>query len=208
MLLESWAVTAANTKTTPDATPRPTRLRRRGQALENAILQATWDEVRTVGYAKLTMDGVAVRADAARSVIYRRWPNRATLVRAAMRHQLGSLSDDVPDTGELREDLLYVLRRLRSYLEQVGPGVIHGLLTELSDIPPDVFAVTPEVVTTILQRAAERGEVRPEQITPRITALPGNLIRHELLVPDGDLSDEALAGLVDEIFLPLVTTDS
>jgi AcrR family transcriptional regulator len=170
-------------------------------------LQAAWEEVRSVGYAKLTMDGVAARAGAARSVLYRRWPNRATLVRAAMRHHLGSLTDDVPDSGELREDLLCVLRRLRKYFEEVGPDIIHGLLTELSDMPQDVFAVTPGVVTVILQRAADRGEVRPERITPRITALPGNLVRHELLVPDGDLSDTALAGIVDEILLPLVTTD-
>jgi AcrR family transcriptional regulator len=199
---------ATTAKTKPDATPHPARSRRRGQALEDAILQAAWDEVHEVGYAKLTMDGVAARADAARSVIYRRWPNRATLVRAAMRHHLGSLSDDVPDTGKLREDLLYVMRRLRSYLEQVGPDIIHGLLTELSDVPQDVFAVTPAVVTTILQRAAERGEVRPEQITPRITALPGNLIRHEALIPDGDLSANALAGIIDEIVLPLVVTEA
>lgn len=171
-------------------------------------MQAAWDEVHEVGYAKLTMDGVAVRAGAARSVIYRRWPNRATLVRAAMRHQLGSLSDDVPDTGDPREDLLYVMRRLRSYFEQVGPDIIHGLLTELSDVPHDVFAVTPGVVTTILRRAADRGEVRPERITPRITALPGNLIRHEALIPDGDISDDALTGIIDEIVLPLVATDA
>jgi AcrR family transcriptional regulator len=167
-------------------------------------LQAAWEEVRSVGYDELTMDAVAVRAGAARSVIYRRWPNRATLTRAAVRHRLGSLADDVPDTGELREDLLSVLRRLRSYVEQVGLDIIHGLLTELSDIPQDVFAVTPAVVTAILWRAAGRGEVRPERITPRITALPGNLIRHELLIPDGDLSDAALAGIIDEILLPLV----
>jgi AcrR family transcriptional regulator len=195
-------VMAAAPKT--HASPGPPRARRRGQALEDAILQAAWEEARSAGYDKLTMDAVATRAGAARSVIYRRWPNRATLVRAAVRHRLGSLTDDVPDTGELREDLLCVLRRLREYCEQAGFDIIHGLLRELSDIPRDVFAVTPEVVTVILQQAAGRGEVRPERITPRITALPGNLIRHELLIPHGDLSDAALAGIIDEIFLPLV----
>jgi AcrR family transcriptional regulator len=193
---------AASPKT--HAAPAPSRSRRRGQALEDAILQAAWEETRSAGYDELTMDAVATRAGAARSVIYRRWPNRATLVRAAVRHRLGSLADDMPDTGELREDLLSVLRRLREYVEQVGVDIIHGLLTELSDMPQDAFAVTPEVVTAILQRAAERGEVRPERITVRITALPGNLIRHELLIPHGDLSDAALASIVDEIFLPLV----
>jgi AcrR family transcriptional regulator len=195
-------VIAAGPKT--DASLGARRSRRRGQALEDAILQAAWEEVRSAGYRKLTMDAVATRAGAARSVIYRRWPNRATLVQATVRHQLGSLTDDIPDTGELREDLLIVLRRLREYCEQVGFDVIHGLLSELSDIPQDVFAVTPAVVTAVLQQAAGRGEVRPGRITPRITALPGNLIRHELLIPHGDLSDVALAGIIDEIFLPLV----
>jgi AcrR family transcriptional regulator len=190
------------------AVPGPPRSRRRGQALEEAILQAAWEEVRSVGYDELTVDAVATRARAARSVIYRRWPNRATLVRAAMRHRLGSLARDVPDTGELRADLLSVLLRLREYVGQAGLDIIHGLLTELSDMPQDVFAVTPAVVTVILQRAAERGEVRPDRITPRITALPGNLIRYELLIPHGDLSDAALAGIIDEIFLPLVQRPS
>jgi AcrR family transcriptional regulator len=194
---------AASPKTRA-AAPGPPRSRRRGQALEDAILRAAWEEARSAGYDQLTMDAVATRAGAARSVIYRRWPNRATLVRAAVRHRLGSLADDVPDTGELRGDLLSVLRRLREYVEQVGVDIIHGLLSDLSEMPQDAFAVTPEVVTVILQRAAERGEVLPERITPRITALPGNLIRHELLIPHGDLSDAALASIVDEIFLPLV----
>jgi AcrR family transcriptional regulator len=185
--------------------PAPAQSRRRGAVLEDALLQAAWAEVSSVGYARLTMEGVAARAGTAKSVIYRRWPNRATLVRAAMRHHLGSLSDDVPDTGDLRQDMLCVLRRLRANFEEVGPDMIHGLLSELTDIPQDVFAVTPGVVAAILQRAAERGEVRPERITPRITALPGNLVRHELVVPNGDLSDAALAGIIDEIFLPLVT---
>jgi AcrR family transcriptional regulator len=200
-------VTAPTARSRANPAPvAPARSRRRGQALEDAILQAAWEEARAVGYARLTMDGVAARAGAARSVIYRRWPNRATLVRAAMRHHLGPFADAVPDTGGLREDLLCVLRRLRDYSEQVGPDIIHGLLTEFSDIPQDVFDVAPGVVTTILQRAADRGDVPPERITPRIASLPGNLVRHELLVPHGDLSDTALAEMVDEILIPLVAT--
>jgi AcrR family transcriptional regulator len=186
--------------------PASGRSRRRGAALEDALLQAAWEEVSSAGYAKLTMEGVAARAGTAKSVIYRRWPNRATLVRAAIRHHLGSLAGDVFDTGDLREDVLAVLRRFRANFEEVPADTIHGLLSELPDIPDDVLAVSPEVITAMLYRAAARGEVRPDRITPRIAALPGNLVRHELIVPHGDLSDAALAGIVDEIFLPLVTT--
>ena len=34
---------------------RPVATRRRGAALENALLDAAWTELQSVGYAKLTM---------------------------------------------------------------------------------------------------------------------------------------------------------
>jgi len=36
--------------------------RRRGAALDTAVLDAAWDELRAVGYPRLTLDGVAARA--------------------------------------------------------------------------------------------------------------------------------------------------
>ncbi len=117
--------------------------RRRGAALEDALLTAAWDEVTAVGYAKFTMEGAAARAGAARSVLYRRWPNRAALVHAAMRHHMGSLDDRVPDTGDLRTDILLVLRDIRGKFLEVGPEVVHGLMSEATDLPPELMEVTP-----------------------------------------------------------------
>jgi AcrR family transcriptional regulator len=184
----------------PDGTSR-----RRGQALEDALLTAAWDEVTSVGYAKFTMERAAARAGTARSVLYRRWPTRAALVRAAMRHHLGSLDDGVPDTGNLRADLLSVLQRLRENFRDIGPDIFHGLMSEAADLPADVYQVTPRAITAILTRAADRGEVRRDTITPRIARLPGDLLRVEMNLPHGDLSDAVLAEILDEIFLPLVT---
>jgi AcrR family transcriptional regulator len=182
--------------------------RRRGKVLEDALLEAAWDEVSAVGYAKFTMEGVAARAGTARSVLYRRWPSRAALIHAAMRHRFGSLTDDVPDTGGLREDVLRVLRHNRDAFREIGPGIVHGLMAEAADLPPDVLQVTPDAIATVLERAAERGEVRPDRITPRIVSLPGDLLRHEMLLPHGNPTDSFLAEIIDEIFLPLVATAS
>jgi AcrR family transcriptional regulator len=178
--------------------------RRRGTKLVDALLQAAWDEVATVGYANLTMEGVAARAGTAKSVLYRRWPNRATLVRDAMRRRVGSMASDIPNTGDLRQDLLSVLQRYRNTYQQIGPDVTHGLLTELADLPNDVYEVVPGIMMTILTRAAERGQVRLDKVTPRIAALPGDLLRHELLLPHGNPSEAFLAELIDDILLPLV----
>jgi AcrR family transcriptional regulator len=183
------------------------RSRRRGAVLQDALLQAAWEELSAVGYARVTMDGVAARAGTHKSVLYRRWPNRATVIQAAVRHRLGSLVDDVPDSGDLREDVLSVLRRFRDYAEAIGPDTARGLASEAADLPAEVLGVTPAVITAILERAASRGQVRADRITPRITALPGNLLRYELLVPRGDLSDATLTGITDEIFLPIVASE-
>ncbi len=110
------------------------------------------------------------------------------------------------DTGDLRGDLLHLLRRVRDVYREVGPDIVHGLLSEIQDMPKDAFEVAPAAVMTILMRAADRGEVRRERVTPLVAALPGNLIRNEVILVHGDASDTFLTDLVDEIVLPLVTT--
>src|SRR5689334_3049054 len=83
--------------------------RRRGAMLEEAILRAAADELVESGYTGLTMDRVAKRARTNKNAIYRRWPNRAALGIAAYR-QLVDTDWRVPDTGELRGDVLELLR--------------------------------------------------------------------------------------------------
>jgi AcrR family transcriptional regulator len=180
------------------------RTRRRGSALDDVLLRAAWEEVDSVGYARLTIEGVALRAQAHKSVIYRRWPNRASLIQAALRHRLGKLAAQFPDTGNLREDVLIVLRSYRDYVAGIKPEVIHGLIGEFTDVSRDLYEVVPSAIITALRRAAERGDISADRITPRIAALPDILLRHELLSPNGDTSDASLAAIIDETFLPLV----
>jgi hypothetical protein len=123
-----------------------------------------------------------------------------------VQHPEPVLAIGVPDTGDLRNDVLSVLRRFRDYAEAVGSYTARGLASEATDLPPEVYAVTPGVITALLEQAAKRGEARADRITPRITALPGNLLRYELLAPNGHLSDASLVGIVDEVFLPLVVS--
>src|ERR1700749_3289295 len=85
--------------------------RRRGAALEHALLDAAWDELVDKGYSGFTIESVAERARTSRAVIYRRWPTKPELVRAAV----GRVGDrervEIPDTGSLREDIVELLRR-------------------------------------------------------------------------------------------------
>jgi AcrR family transcriptional regulator len=74
--------------------------RRRGEALEDALLDAAWDELVEVGYGRFTIDGVAARAGTSRPVIYRRWPVRSDLAIAAVRRRAGR-----DDRGDRRRHL-------------------------------------------------------------------------------------------------------
>ncbi|GAA2156491.1 TetR/AcrR family transcriptional regulator [Actinomadura napierensis] len=180
------------------------KARRRGAALEAAILDAAWDELDASGYAGLTIENVAARARTGKQVIYRRWQNRADLALAAMRHRYTSIADDVPDTGSLRGDVLAVLRHMARRFREFGSDLVHGLMAEAHELDPETFEVIPDAMAIILGRAAERGEVSAEAVTPRIARMPADLVRHEMLLTDRPVPDGVLVEIVDEMFLPLV----
>jgi AcrR family transcriptional regulator len=186
------------------------KTRRRGEALENALLDAAWAELQATGYAGLTIEAVADRAGTSRAVVYRRWRNRADLVISAMRRHRPMLSGDVPDTGTLRGDVLALLGRMSSRLAELGPETVYGLLGDyLSDAESfnrgqeQVLHISVGVMTTILKRAADRGEARAD-VAPRIATLPTDLFRNELFRFRTPPSEAVLAEIVDDVFLPLV----
>jgi AcrR family transcriptional regulator len=188
--------------------PAPGGTRRRGAALEDALLDAAWAELREVGYARLTMEGVAQRAGTSRPVLARRWPTRPQLVIAALRRHRPLLSGEIPDTGSLRDDVLAVLRQAAARFAEVGPDTFYGLAGDyftdpavIPDFQAQTFQAGNELMAAILKRAADRGEVRAG-LPPRVASLPVDLLRHELLLSPGN--EHAITEIVDQVFLPLV----
>lgn len=66
--------------------------------------------------------------------------------------------------------------------------------------------VDSDVMQPILGRAIERGEIAAARLTPRVISLPTDLARHEILMTFEPLSDEAIKEIVDEVFMPLVSS--
>jgi AcrR family transcriptional regulator len=197
--------------TTPvDTSPaRPVATRRRGAALENALLDAAWTELQSVGYANLTMERVADRAETSRAVIYRRWPSRHELVIAALVHQQPSGAPRIPDTGSLRDDVLTIMRQAARRISDIGPATVIGLLNDLTADDSSATIIDQlarsggEVMNRVLVRAAARGEAR-EHVPERVARLPLDLIRHELILTHRPPSSDTLEQITDQIFLPLV----
>ncbi|MDY0395607.1 TetR/AcrR family transcriptional regulator [Virgibacillus halophilus] len=180
--------------------------RRRGTELEDAILQAAWNELMNVGYQNLTMEEVAIKAKTSKPVIYRRWDSREELVLAAIGKNIPKPADDIPNTGNIRNDVIIVLERLNDLISTIGPETIHGLMSVLAGIPFSelLHLRRTNTMQTILKRAAERGEIKVEKVTDRITKLPVDLIRHELLTTYEPVTEKTIVEIVDDIFLPLI----
>lgn len=186
--------------------------RRRGAALEEAVLRAAAEELAEVGYPGLTMDRVAARAGTSKNVIYRRWPNRAALSVAAYRSLLPTVREDVPDTGELRGDALAMLRRFNDRMSSPFGAVLRGLLAGMQDDPERLREIREQLVQTgvgawltILARAVSRGEADPAALTPRVATVAVDLLRNEYgLNGVTTAADGVIVEIVDEVYLPLV----
>ncbi|MFF9481684.1 TetR/AcrR family transcriptional regulator [Streptomyces sp. NPDC014733] len=192
-----------------DTGARPAR-RRRGAALEAALLQAAWEELLAVGYQQLTFEAVAARAGTSRTVLYRRWPSRRDLVLAALRHQTPPLPPPTPDTGALRTDVLALLQRLTLRMTEIAPvlGVLADERTRDSDLAHYLQERTQQAgrsaMATVLDRAAQRGELDQTSIPARVATLPFTLVVGETLLTRLPPSRAALTEVVDQIFLPLI----
>jgi AcrR family transcriptional regulator len=184
--------------------------RRRGVALETAILDAGWDQLLEAGYERFTIEAVAERSSTARSVLYRRWPSRLELLEAVIKRRGQTDAIPTPDTGSLRDDVVALLADFNERRSRVI-GLIAARLgayyDEAGGSPRELRAWFvpdgPSAMETIVERALARGEIGSAP-SARICALPADLLRHELFMTMTAASPDTILEIVDDVFLPLV----
>ena len=186
--------------------------RRRGTELEQAILDAAWEQLTAEGYEHFTIDTVAARARTSKPVLYRRWKTREDLLRATVRHRGAVDPPSVPDTGTLRGDLLALLTHAntnRNPMAALVSSMLGSYYNQASPTPAELrdafLSQRGSAVEKVVNRAVERGEIDPARLTPRIIDLPFDLFRNEMLMTLKPVPDHVLRQIVDDIFIPLVT---
>ncbi|MGH8993239.1 MAG: TetR/AcrR family transcriptional regulator [Acidimicrobiia bacterium] len=184
----------------------PVRGRPRSRRSEEAILDATLGLLGEVGFSGLTIDGIAARAGVGKATIYRHWPGKAHLVVDAFRSRIPPMA--VPDTGNLREDLLAVTGFLVHGLAQSPLARILPALVEAAEQDPELERLFKElgaerraVLLGVLQRAGDRGELRPGlDLELALELITGPIFARRLVIRR-PLNPEYAESLVDALLV-------
>ncbi|MEP7341817.1 MAG: TetR/AcrR family transcriptional regulator [Acidobacteriota bacterium] len=130
------------------------------------ILKAARELVNEIGFGCLTIEGIAARAGVGKTTIYRRWPNKASIVLDAF------FEDDSPqiafsDTGNVRDDIRRQMRKLVKELNGPLGCKISMLLAngQFDEEMAEAFRarwIEPRRAEArqVIKRGIERGEIR------------------------------------------------
>jgi AcrR family transcriptional regulator len=193
---EPKSAVAAPAPTAGREDPRVTRTR-------SVVLAAAADLLAERGYAGFTMDALVERTGVSKTTMYKHWPSRTALVAATVRQPPAASS--VPDTGSVRDDLAAMaLDNLNAYRGPRWPGLASvleaaghdpELQAALESLPPPDFAQ----LRTVLERAVERGQLRPDlNIGTAITVLIGAIFFRLRLADLAQVKRE-VPGIIDTI---------
>ncbi|KRL05134.1 helix-turn-helix domain-containing protein [Liquorilactobacillus oeni] len=186
--------------------------RRHGKKLEYDLLEAAWNEFRDKGYDKLTMEGISARAKTTKTVLYRRWPNKATILINAFKKFGPKVNMNPVDTGNLRDDLITMMKPPTQLFEVLGKDAVQGLIADqvgnkifglFKHISDDGASFT-KIITPALKSADKRGEIKLDKMDQHVINLPVIMLITTVL-SQGMLSKGDLIAIVDDIVMPAFT---
>ncbi len=134
------------------------------------VLTAALDLLGEVGFAHLTMEGIAARAGAGKQTLYRTWPGKSAIVFDALLER--SVDDTgavaIPDTGDLVADLeLLVTATIADLQEPANDRLLRAMLAEVQTDP------------------ALAAELQERLLGPQFAAVAERLRRGGVGEPDG-----------------------
>ena len=157
------------------------------------------------------MEAVASRVGTSKPVLYRRWANRAALLRDTL---VPLAMDAIPhtDTGSYRGDMLAVLRGWSRFFDSpegaIGPAIVGAMPhdPELAEaFRRGVIGWRKAAMGDILARGISRGEVRPDVRIEVARELGQAMLWHRFLVTGDPISDELVVHIVDDVLVPYTT---
>jgi AcrR family transcriptional regulator len=133
----------------------------RSQLVVEKVREATMAELARVGFAELTIEGVAKAANVNRTTIYRRWPSKAALLLAVLEPGLERFNHD-PDTGSLDGDLLALMRLMAERMALPEGQAVHRAVGSTSDELKELVDTVNDRALDAFRRAFDHAGVRGE----------------------------------------------
>jgi hypothetical protein len=180
---------------------------------EAEILEATLQVLQDLGYDRLTMDAVALRARASKATLYRRWNSKLRLVIDAL---LTTKPEPVvPDTGSLRGDLIEMFCGLGGITDDQAVGMVASVITAVGRDPDFAHAFRTEIIgpklaasQQVWERAKARGELRPDADLSLLGPALAGIVLHRVYLMGEKPTTQLVTRVIDQIILPAATHPS
>lgn len=192
--------------------PAACRIRRRGEAVRAAVLEATKAEITEAGLGRISVDRIAARAGTGKAAVYRRWPNVQALVLdvvVAEMHKL--MPTGRPSTGRLRDDLVREYAGFAAALDGPTGTVLVEFISEgirdpglLSDLQATTGKARRDEILRLVQEAVDRGEIPAQDIDPYVVEVAPALVVSQLVTTGSAPSRADVGRIVDSVVLPLL----
>lgn len=186
--------------------------RRRGEALVDAVFEATLAEIGEHGLRGASMDRIARRAGTGKASLYRRWPNvRALALDVFLTTITQSIPAQYPNTGALRQDLITSLTQFVEAVDGQLALVLRELIGEAAHDPSvstefnERFGLPQQLeVVAATQRAMARGEIPSQALDPLVLELPQAFVLQRILLTGAPPTTADAAHLIDAVIMPLL----
>ena len=180
--------------------------RPRDAAVDGAIIQAALEMLDEVGLQAVSMDGVAARAGVSKATIYRRWGSREDLLIDAVASLVAAV--EVPETDDIRTDLITLLERLRVFMSDVKGGSIFPWLvgevaagTEVGrHYAEAVILPRRAMIAQVISRAIQNGSLRPDlNVQLAVDMISGPALLRKMMAPVRGVEEGWEEKLVDAL---------
>jgi AcrR family transcriptional regulator len=169
--------------------------------VDAAILDVGLDLLATVGFDRLTMEGVAQSAGVSKATLYLRFSSKEDLVVAVVERFVREIA--IPDTGTVEGDLLHLMRdAVQVYRGRAGavmPGLVSALAynARLAEPLREAFLKPRRAaLRAVLERGVGRGELKADLDHELALDFLGGPLFYRLLVTGGPLDDALARGVV------------
>ncbi len=173
--------------------------------IEAELLRATQDLLIVQGFERLTVDAVAKRCRASKATIYRRWPSKVALAVAATAALLPI--PEVPDTGDLREDLVACSC---AYIQDDRRIAVLASLLTAARYDPDLRTAARDAIGSpvgglfehVLTRAVSRGQVAKGIDIDIISGVLPAIAFHSVTALGLPIDERLVLRVIDGVLLP------